>query len=99
MQALIIATVLFELVRARISRRGLQAQHSLVHSRCMVGITNGCGHLFDQRSSVIFRSIKSSMGASKQDQAIKNFDRRCRWKYRVHSGDYPLQKSVFVQGT
>ena len=38
----------------------------------MLGVTNGCGHLLDQRSSVKVRSIKRSRDASKQDQAIKS---------------------------
>ena len=43
-----------------------------LHTRCMMGITSGCGHLFDQRSSVKFWSIKRLRGALKQDQAIKS---------------------------
>ena len=38
-------------------------------------------------------------GSSDQERilAIKNFDRRRRWKYRVHSGDYPLAINMTTQ--
>ena len=44
--------------------------------------------LVDQEIKWCFKT-----GSSNQEQnlAIKNFDHRRRWKYRVHSGDYPLQ--------
>ena len=47
-----------------------------------------CKILVDQEIKGCFKA-----GSSDQEQilAIKNFDRRRRWKYRVYSGDYPLQ--------
>ena len=40
------------------------------------------------------QAIKQASGNESRDQegilAIKTFDRRRRWKYGVHSGDYPL---------
>ena len=47
-----------------------------------------------KRKSLVDQEIKSSFKAGSSDQepilAIKNFDRRRRWKYRAHCGDYPL---------
>ena len=48
-----------------------------------------------KRKSLVDQEIKGCFKAGSSDQeqilAIKNFDRRRRWKYRVHSGDYPLR--------
>ena len=48
-----------------------------------------------KRKSLVDQEIKSSFKAGSSDQepilAIKNFDRRRRWKYRAHCCDYPLQ--------
>ena len=68
-----------------------------------MGVTNGCGPnsyniLTDQtikRKNLVDQEIKSSFKVESSDQepilAIKNFDRRRRWKYRAHCGDYPLR--------
>ena len=51
-----------------------------------------------KRKSLVDQEIKGCFKAGSSDQeqilAIKNFDRRRRWKYRVHSGDYPLTKKL-----
>ena len=53
-----------------------------------------------KRKSLVDQEIKSSFKAGSSDQepilAIKNFDRRRRWKYRAHYGDYPLYKQVLI---
>ena len=51
-----------------------------------------------KRKILVDQEIKGCLktGSSDQEQnlVIKNFDRRRRWKYRVHSGDYiPLVKA------
>ena len=47
-----------------------------------------------KRKSSVDQEIKGCFKAGSSDReqilVIKNFDRRCRWKYRVHGGDYPL---------
>ena len=47
-----------------------------------------------KRKILVDQEIKGCLKAGSSDQeqnlAIKNFDRRRRWKYRVYSGDYPL---------
>ena len=47
-----------------------------------------------KRKILVDQEIKGCLKAGSSDQeqnlAIKNFDRRRRWKYRIYSGDYPL---------
>ena len=55
-------------------------------AHAMLGVTNGCGHLLDQPSSVKVWSIKRSTGASKQDQAIKSIFWRSKVLIAVADG-------------
>ena len=50
-----------------------------------------------KNKSQVNQAIKESFGVRSSDQelnlAIKIFDRRRRWKYSAHSGDYPLNET------
>ena len=54
-----------------------------------------------KNNSQVNQAIKESFRVRSSDQglnlAIKIFDRRRRWKYGAHSGDYPLEShKVYV---
>ena len=53
----------------------------------LVQSTIKCKFLVDQE---IKGCLKAGSSDQEQNLAIKNFDRRRRWKYKVYSGDYPL---------
>ena len=57
-----------------------------LQTRAMLGVTNGCGHLLDQQSSVKVWSIKRSRDASKQNQVIKSKFWRSKFLIAVTDG-------------